>query len=149
MNWYKKAQAVKDRPVEYYTDVGHYYGGHGGEYTEEMDKDDRKVALWQSDITGSKFEVKEFDLYEEATHDDDFSATDEYGNDIGNATMYQGRYDPIKNMVSINMPVDPNNLTRIVNSDEIPNRLIKQLERAFPGSSMYAFEYGSPPTPVA
>jgi len=141
MNWYKKSQSIKDRPVEYYMDIGHYSDNF-------PDSKGREVALWQSDITGSNFQVKEFDLFSEANHDDDFSATDEYGNDIGNATMYQGRYDPIKNLVSINMPVDPNQITRIVSSDEIPNRLIKQLEAEFPGASIYAFEYGSPPTPI-
>jgi len=145
VNWYKKSQVVQENGIENYFDIGHYNRTWDPDRT---DKKKRKIALWQADILGNHFQVKEFDLFSEATHDDDFTATDEYGNDIGNATMYQGRYDPIKNIVSINMPVDPNNITRIVSSEEIPNRLIRQLERSFPEANLYAFEYGSPPTQI-
>lgn len=138
MNWYKKAQAVQEAEIEDYFDIGHY--NKGWEDDQPTDKKKRKIALWQSDITGSQFKVKEFDLFSSAVHEDEFEES---------AIMYQGRYDPIKNVVSVNMPVDPNQITRIVSSDEIPNRLIRQLGSSFPGASIYAFEYGSPPKAVA
>lgn len=142
MNWYKRAQIVQETGIEDYFDIGHYNRNWD---PDRVDKKKRKIALWQSDITGGNFKVKDFDLFSDAVHNDEFP-DDEF--DTGNATMYQGRYDPVKNMVSINMPVDPHQITRIVSSDEIPNRLIKQLESLFPGASLYAFEYGKPPTQI-
>jgi hypothetical protein len=138
MNWYKIAQ----QELENYFDIGHYNSNWGD---NEPDKEERQVALWQSDIAGNHFQVKKFDLFADVMHGEEFPDI----NDTGNATMYQGRYDPIKNVVSVNMPVDPNMITRIVSSDDIPNRLIKQLERSFPGADIYAFEYGSPPKAIA
>jgi len=139
MNWYKRSQVIQDTEIEDYFDVAHYYRTWD---TDVTDKKKRKIALWQADIAGGNFKVKEFDLFACATHDDEFSSTD------GNATMYQGRYDPIKKIVSINMPVDPNQITRIVSSDKIPNRLIKQLVSSFPVARIYAFEYGKPPVQI-
>ena len=138
MNWYKRSQVVQETEIEDYFDIGHY--NKSWEDNQPADPKGRKIALWQSDITGSQFRVKEFDLFSSAVHEDEFDES---------AIMYQGRYDPIKDMVSIIMPVDPNQITRIVSSDEIPNRLIRQLEGSFPGASIYAFEYGIPPKVIA
>ena len=141
MNWYKKSQVAQDTEIEDYFDIGHYNRTWDPDRT---DKNKRKIALWQADITGGQFKVKEFDSFANVAHNDEF--IDEF--DTGNATMYLGRYDPIKNIVSINMPVDPNQITRIVSSDKIPNRLVRQLERSFPGASIYAFELLQSPTQI-
>lgn len=136
MNWYKKAQAVQDVNIGDYFDIGHYNPRYE---TMDVDKEGRKIALWQADKTGGHFEIKEFDLFTNTTHEDEFA---------DDATMYQGRYDPIKNMVSIVMPVDSQNITRMISVEEIPNRLIKELEYAFPTASIYAFEYGRSPIQI-
>ena len=43
MNWYKIAQ----QELENYFDIGHYNSNWGD---NEPDKEERQVALWQSDI---------------------------------------------------------------------------------------------------
>jgi len=141
VNWYKRSQGVQD---EGYYDIGHYNEGMGDDYTP--DPKGRKIALWQANSAGGQFEVKEFDLHSDPAHDKEFaSETDEYGNEIGRGNMYQGRYDPIKKKVTINMPYDPKSFGRIMTADEIPNRLIGQLESRFSEAESYkVFGYGSP-----
>ena len=51
MNWYKIAQ----QELENYFDIGHYNSNWGD---NEPDKEERQVALWQSDIAGNHFQVK-------------------------------------------------------------------------------------------
>jgi len=145
MNWYKKAQ-LQEQEVqeENYWDIAHYNKGRGDDYP--VDPKGRKIALWQANIVGGQFEAKEFDLFSNPTHDQEFpSETDEYGNEIGRGNMFQGRYDPIKKKISVNMPYDPESFGRIMTADEIPNRLIRQLKSRFPEAISYrVISYGSP-----
>jgi len=116
MNWYKKAQIEQDQaPVSYFN------VGHVGE---------DKNILWISDKSGGNFRAQEVNF-----------ATRVHNMAFGPQTSKSiwGRYDPIKNMVSIALPNDPRIPEQSIDPEELPNRLMDRLVSEFPGATIYGF----------
>jgi len=123
MNWYKKSQEV-----ETYTDIGHYNSLLDNKSDSQGYK--KPIALWVSDLTGNNFEIQFISQY--AEHSQFF--------DIEYDKNFWGRYDPFKDKVSVMLPYLPNTIVPIETKD-IPNRLIRKLQKEFPTATMYAFPY--------
>jgi len=90
-------------------------------------------VLWISDRMGGNFQMHKSDDTE-TLHADVFETMTD---------IYWGRYDPNKKIVTINTPLDENDIMKQTSIDEIPNRLINRLISEFPGASIYGFQYGN------
>ena len=55
--------------------------------------------------------------------------------------MYQGRYDPFRNMVSVIMPIISDMDFASVSPDDMPNRLVNKIRKEFSGASIWAYSY--------
>ena len=111
-NWYKKAQSIEENT--YYTSIGH---------KGDSDLD----TIWISDLNGNNFHMEKPDNYDHRGFAYDIGLNEQIG-------TIQGRYDSVKNIVSIK--TDPS----IVTMREFPNRLINRLYQEF-GNNITILDY--------